>query len=83
VVVEDVLHVTGRGWVATGTLTVTINVGDYVRRSSDGREWQVKGMETFRPLGPRNRPGDPVGLLLGQEGNFERGDVLELVCTPA
>jgi translation elongation factor EF-Tu-like GTPase len=79
--IEDVFKIKGRGTVATGKIEVgTIRVGQGVRIMRAGTllaSTTVTGIEMFRKVLDSANAGDNVGLLLADEPNVMRGDVLQ------
>ncbi|MCX6511876.1 MAG: elongation factor Tu, partial [Actinobacteria bacterium] len=79
--VEDVMSITGRGTVVTGTIEQGIvHVGDEIEivGLSDTQKTTVTGIEMFRKLLDEGQAGDNVGVLLRgtKKEDVERGQVL-------
>ena len=79
--VEDVFKITGRGTVATGKIeTGSVRVGQavtIVRAAAPLADTTVTGVEMFRKVLDSASAGDSVGLLLADDPNVTRGDVLQ------
>lgn len=81
--IEDVFFITGRGTVATGTVSTGIlTVGDAVQvHKADGTRVAatVTGIETFRKTQTSAHPGQMIGVLLDSvtRHDLARGDTLE------
>jgi elongation factor Tu len=72
--VEDVFSIRGRGTVVTGKIEQgVLNVGEVVelRGTYDTREIVVIAIELFRKKVEQARPGDYVGLVLGDVAKDE------------
>ncbi|WP_136056684.1 EF-Tu/IF-2/RF-3 family GTPase [Microbacterium sp. K24] len=82
VAVEDVFTITGRGQVATGTVTTgTIRVGDAVVVLRDGTsvaESAITGIEMFRKRADEASVGTMIGVLLRDRIDVTRGDVIRV-----
>lgn len=78
--VEDVFTITGRGIVATGTVTAgALRVGDQVVVIHEGAATgttEIRGIEMFRKTVKEATPGVNVGLLLRGRIDVARGDVI-------
>ncbi|KNY07263.1 EF-Tu/IF-2/RF-3 family GTPase [Microbacterium sp. GCS4] len=78
--VEDVFTITGRGIVATGTVTSgVLRVGDavvVVRAGTTTGSTEIAGVEMFRKTLKEATPGVNVGLLLRGKVDVARGDVI-------
>lgn len=83
VAVEDVFTITGRGQVATGTVTTgTVRVGDDVvvlRAGAPIAETVVSGIEMFRKRADEASAGTMIGVLLRDRIDVTRGDVIRAV----
>ena len=81
--IEDVFFITGRGTVATGTVSAGIlSVGDAVEvHKADGTRLAatVTGIEAFRKVQTSAKAGEMVGVLLDTVSRHDlaRGDTLE------
>lgn len=80
--VEDVFTITGRGQVATGTVTSgTIRVGDAVVVLRDGSvvaDSEITGMEMFRKRADEASTGTMIGVLVRGRIDVTRGDVIRV-----
>lgn len=80
--VEDVFTITGRGQVATGTVTTgTIRVGDAVVVLRDGSpvaDTEITGIEMFRKHADAASAGTMIGVLLRGRTDVARGDVIRV-----
>ncbi|WP_223625359.1 EF-Tu/IF-2/RF-3 family GTPase [Microbacterium sp. EST19A] len=80
--VEDVFTITGRGQVATGTVTTgTIRVGDAVvvlREGAPVAETGITGIEMFRKRANEASAGTMIGVLLRDRIDVSRGDVIRV-----
>ena len=78
--VEDVFSITGRGVIATGTVTSgMLRVGDRVSILRDGREpaeSSIRGIEMFRKRASEAGVGSMVGILFQDRPDVARGDVI-------
>ncbi len=78
--VEDVFTITGRGQVATGTVSSgTVRVGDRVvvlRGATEVGTSEVTGIEMFRKKAAEATAGSMAGLLLRGRLEIARGDVI-------
>lgn len=79
-IVEDVFSITGRGRIATGTVTSgTLRVGDRVvilREGADHATSEIQGIEMFRKRATEASVGSMVGVLLRDRPEVARGDVI-------
>lgn len=82
VAVEDVFLITGRGQVATGTVTTgTIRVDDAVvvlREGAPVAESGITGIEMFRKRADEASAGTMIGVLLRDRVDVTRGDVIRV-----
>ncbi|WP_407360685.1 EF-Tu/IF-2/RF-3 family GTPase [Microbacterium sp. LBN7] len=80
--VEDVFTITGRGQVATGTVTTgTIRVGDAVvvfREGAPVADTEITGIEMFRKRADAASAGTMIGVLLRGKTGVARGDVIRV-----
>ncbi|PVE95892.1 EF-Tu/IF-2/RF-3 family GTPase [Microbacterium sp. TPD7012] len=80
--VEDVFTITGRGQVATGTVTTgTIRVGDAVvvlREGAPVADTEITGIEMFRKRADAASAGTMIGVLLRGKTDVARGDVIRV-----
>lgn len=80
--VEDVFTITGRGQVATGTVTTgTIRVGDAVvvlREGAPVADTEITGIEMFRKRADAASAGTVIGVLLRGKTDVARGDVIRV-----
>ena len=79
--VEEILNISGRGTVVTGTIERgIIEVGDevHVKSTNSIRKAVVSGIEISRKLTPRASRGDNVGLLIRglTVDDVQSGDIL-------
>jgi translation elongation factor EF-Tu-like GTPase len=78
--VEDVFTITGRGQVATGTVSSgVLRVGDAVtvhRGASEVAVSEITGIEMFRKKANEATVGTMAGLLLRGKLDIARGDVI-------
>jgi len=63
--ITETFRIKGRGVVAIFKLEHVINVGDHVRRVSDGATWIVSGIEC---MGRPPRPGEIASVLFDSRG---------------
>ncbi|WP_217183644.1 EF-Tu/IF-2/RF-3 family GTPase [Streptomyces sp. AC495_CC817] len=78
--VEDVFTITGRGLVATGTVSSgTVRVGDaaaILRGAEQIGVTEIGGIEMFRKKASEASEGTMAGLLLRSKVDVARGDVI-------
>ena len=83
--VEDVFMITGRGQVATGTVTAgTIRVDDDVtvlRAGAPIAGTSITGIEMFRKRANEASAGTMVGVLLRDRIDVSRGDVIRVTAS--
>jgi translation elongation factor EF-Tu-like GTPase len=83
--VEDVFMITGRGQVATGTVTAgTIRVDDDVtvlRAGAPIAGTSITGIEMFRKHANEASAGTMVGVLLRDRIDVSRGDVIRVTAS--
>jgi len=77
--VEDVFRITGRGTVATGSVTMgSVRVGDEVRivRGVEEKTAKVTAIEAFKRTIDSAATGDSVGLMFGGRVDVVTGDTI-------
>lgn len=85
IVVEDVFTITGRGLVATGTVSSgVLRIGDavtVVRAGAPIATTEITGIEMFRKRATEASAGDMVGVLLRGKIDVSRGDVIRVTAS--